>query len=208
MRESAPDLWRAKGAPYVLARPLLVNQGEVVLRQASAAVDGVHESERQNEVAQLGADARAPFGIAGQRDYKYRPRLATVGVTVLPMVRRAQGHGAIRGNEFRLRQADAGEFRRKQSGRIVAGFGAAAKTVTLLATCESDLDIICVADNATSKIGRYLPIFSVPIVSPEVMMAHDPDAIVLFAWNLAEEIVPTLPGREIWAPFPRFRRLA
>jgi len=105
-------------------------------------------------------------------------------------------------------RADAGEFRRKQSGRIVAGFGAAAKTVTLLATCESDLDIICVADNATSKIGRYLPIFSVPIVSPEVMMAHDPDAIVLFAWNLAEEIVPTLPGREIWAPFPRFRRLA
>lgn len=98
-------------------------------------------------------------------------------------------------------------FLAQTQNRTVGGYGAAAKTVTLLSALGSDLGIWCVADNALTKIGKYLPSHAIPIVRPSEMLAVDTQVIVLFAWNLVEEILPQLPGKEVWVPFPEFRRV-
>ncbi len=97
-------------------------------------------------------------------------------------------------------------FGKAMRGKSVAGYGAAAKTVTLLASSMGDVTLTCVADRAPSKIGRYLPINGIPIVSPDAMLATRPDAIILFAWNLRDEILPTLRGHDVWVPLPQFAR--
>jgi len=92
-------------------------------------------------------------------------------------------------------------------GRQIVGYGAAAKTVTLLAALGSDLGICCVADNAPTKVGKYLPCHAIPIVSPKQMLDKGADVILIFAWNLTNEILPELVGREVWVPFPEFRKI-
>ena len=138
-------------------------------------------------------------------------RGSTHSVTVLQLAELESGqlegaatHLSLSVESFR---AAAKDFGTTQAGRSIAGYGAAAKTVTLLASCKSHLGMTCIADNAPSKMGRYLPLYGVPIISPEQMLASDPDVIILFAWNYAEEILPTLGDREIWAPIPEFRRI-
>lgn len=101
----------------------------------------------------------------------------------------------------------AAAFAADNAGRAIAGYGAAAKTVTLLAACGAAPGITQIADNARSKIGKFLPVGALPIVSVDQMLATGPDAIVLFAWNLADEILPTLQGHEVWVPMPTFRRI-
>lgn len=91
--------------------------------------------------------------------------------------------------------------------RRVAGYGAAAKTVTFLAACGSSLGVERIADNAPTKIGQFLPLHAIPIVSPADMLASDPDVVVVFAWNLIDEILPQLSGRDVWVPLPTLRRV-
>ena len=92
-------------------------------------------------------------------------------------------------------------------GRHIAGYGAAAKTVTLLAALGSDLGIQRIADNAPTKVGKYLPCHAIPIVPPRRLLDTDADIVLVFAWNLLDEILPELEGREVWIPFPEFRRV-
>ena len=98
-------------------------------------------------------------------------------------------------------------FAEAMEGRRVVGYGASAKATTLLATCPLPLPLIAVADRSEAKQGRFLPVGGVPIVSPADLAALAPDAVVLFAWNLTEEIVDTIEGPEIWRPIPIFERL-
>ncbi|KQI72968.1 hypothetical protein AN191_03415 [Loktanella sp. 5RATIMAR09] len=99
-------------------------------------------------------------------------------------------------------------FGQAMAGKSIAGYGAAAKTVTLLASLDEAFALTCIADRAPSKIGKYLPFGGVPIVSPDTMMATQPSAIILFAWNLQAEVLPTLAGHQVWVPLPEFRRVA
>jgi SAM-dependent methyltransferase len=98
-------------------------------------------------------------------------------------------------------------FLQMMQTRKVVGYGAAAKTVTLLAALKSGLGIRCVGDKAETKITKFLPYGAIPILSPSQMLETNPDAILIFAWNLAEEILPELQGREAWVPFPEFKRV-
>jgi SAM-dependent methyltransferase len=79
------------------------------------------------------------------------------------------------------------EFRR--SGKRVAAYAAAAKGAVIcnLAGFGSD-DIIYVVDKNPHKQGRYMPGNSIPIVSIEHLAADPPDYLLLFAWNIADEI--------------------
>jgi hypothetical protein len=104
-------------------------------------------------------------------------------------------------------RASAARFLDAAKGRRTAGYGAAAKTVTLPAALETDLGMCCVADKAPSKIGKYLPYEAIPIVSPRQMLEEGAEVILIFAWNLKDEILPELDGREAWVPFPDFMRI-
>ncbi|MEB3266751.1 MAG: class I SAM-dependent methyltransferase [Cyanobacteriota bacterium] len=77
---------------------------------------------------------------------------------------------------------------RRQGERVLA-YGAAAKGNTLLnyAGVRTDL-LAAVADKAPSKIGRFLPASHIPVLSPEDLLALQPDTILILPWNLTTEV--------------------
>lgn len=87
----------------------------------------------------------------------------------------------------------------KRRGRKVMGYGAAAKGNTLLnfAGIKHDL-IMAVADASPHKQGKYLPGSRIPVVAPEVLDQLQPDYIVLFPWNLRDELMTQLAHARRW----------
>jgi len=82
---------------------------------------------------------------------------------------------------------------KKSQGKLVVGYGAAAKGNTLLnfAGVKSDL-IKYVVDRSPHKQGKYLPGSRIPIVSENQLKVETPDYVVIFPWNLSDEIVDQL----------------
>jgi SAM-dependent methyltransferase len=82
---------------------------------------------------------------------------------------------------------------KKTQGKLVVGYGAAAKGNTLLnfAGVKSDL-IKYVVDRSPHKQGKYMPGSRIPIVSEDRLMSDKPDFVVIFPWNLSAEIAKQL----------------
>lgn len=77
----------------------------------------------------------------------------------------------------------------KEAGKKVAGYGAAAKGNTLLNYAGIKADLLpYVCDAAPSKQGKYLPGSHIPIYAPPKLFIEKPDFILIFPWNLADEI--------------------
>ena len=88
----------------------------------------------------------------------------------------------------------------RAAGKIVAGYGAAAKGNTLLNYCGihgNDL-IRFVADASPHKQGRFLPGSRIPVVAPERIDEAKPDFIIIFPWNLRDEIIGQLGHARSW----------
>lgn len=81
----------------------------------------------------------------------------------------------------------------KRDGKVVAGYGAAAKGNTLLnyAGVRPDL-LCCVADRSPGKQGRYLPGSRIPIVSEQQLIACEPDVVLILPWNIKREVADQL----------------
>jgi SAM-dependent methyltransferase len=87
----------------------------------------------------------------------------------------------------------------KHAGRTVAGYGAAAKGNTLLNFAGVRPDLLpFVCDAAPSKQGQYLPGSHIPIRPPSALLETRPDCVLILPWNLASEIVETLPEVRGW----------
>jgi hypothetical protein len=94
------------------------------------------------------------------------------------------------------------------------GFGAAAKaTVLLNAAGITSQDFECIGDNAGAKQNRMVPGVRVPILSPVEVLSFSSRNLVIFPWNISNEIAleisssfPEFLG-EIWTPLPEMRRL-
>lgn len=75
-------------------------------------------------------------------------------------------------------------------GKRIAGYGAPAKGNTLLGFLEIGPDLIeYIADRSPLKQGRYAPGVHIPVVSPDRLLADQPDYVLLLAWNFADEIM-------------------
>ena len=91
----------------------------------------------------------------------------------------------------------------KRDGRRVLGYGAAAKGNTLLNYAGIRADLLpAVADRAPSKQGKHLPGSHIPVVSPEQLAAHAPDALLVLPWNLIDELRQQWPGYELITAIP------
>jgi len=73
---------------------------------------------------------------------------------------------------------------------LITGYGAAAKCMTMLNFCQIDTRLISAFGDANpKKQGLLCPGVRIPVVSPEELLAMNPDYILLGAWNLKEEII-------------------
>jgi len=81
----------------------------------------------------------------------------------------------------------------KKLGKVVVGYGAAAKANTLLnfAGVKSDL-LRYVVDRSPHKQSKFMPGSRIPIVSEDRVSIDNPDFIVIFPWNIKDEIMEQL----------------
>jgi SAM-dependent methyltransferase len=88
----------------------------------------------------------------------------------------------------------------RAAGAKVVGYGAAAKGNTLLNYCgiKGNELIRFVADASPHKQGRFLPGSRIPVVEPARIEVERPDFIIIFPWNLRDEIIGELDRARSW----------
>ncbi len=87
----------------------------------------------------------------------------------------------------------------KKNGKKVAGYGAAAKGNTLLNFCGIKNDFIdFVVDANPAKQHKFLPGSHIPVVNEDHLKKHKPDYVIIFPWNLKEEIATQLSYIKEW----------
>ncbi|MFF6877459.1 methyltransferase C-terminal domain-containing protein [Streptomyces sp. NPDC012474] len=78
----------------------------------------------------------------------------------------------------------------REQGRSVVGYGATAKSATVLNHCGIGPDLVpFICDNTPAKHGRLAPGAHIPVRPSEEFSRPYPDYALLFAWNHAEEIM-------------------
>jgi 2-polyprenyl-3-methyl-5-hydroxy-6-metoxy-1,4-benzoquinol methylase len=87
----------------------------------------------------------------------------------------------------------------KRVGKKVAGYGAAAKGNTLLNYCGVKRDMISfVVDANPHKQKKFLPASHIPVVNEDHLKSERPDYVIIFPWNLREEITAQLNYIREW----------
>jgi SAM-dependent methyltransferase len=78
----------------------------------------------------------------------------------------------------------------KRSGKIIIGYGAPAKSTTLLNyTGLGKKEIDFIVDDSPLKQGLYAPGTHIEIISSERLKAMSPDIVMVLAWNFAAPII-------------------
>lgn len=99
----------------------------------------------------------------------------------------------------------------KRAGKKVGAYGAAAKGNTLLNYGGIKQDMIAfVADANPHKQGKYLPASHIPVVSEARLKEEMPDFVIIFPWNLTDEITRQLEYIRSWGgrfviPIPQLK---
>lgn len=81
--------------------------------------------------------------------------------------------------------------RLKKENKIIAGYGASAKSGTLLNYCKISTNYLnFIVDKTPYKYGLYTPGTHIPIISEEELKKRKkPDYYLLLVWNYAEKII-------------------
>jgi hypothetical protein len=78
----------------------------------------------------------------------------------------------------------------KAEGKTIAAYGAAAKGSTMINTVGIDKNMIdFVVDRNHHKHGKFMPGKHLPIYGIEMLTEKQPDAVLILAWNFADEIM-------------------
>ena len=100
-----------------------------------------------------------------------------------------------------------------KQGRTVVGYGASARSSTLLNFCGIDSKYISIiADQNPLKHKFFTAGTNILIDSPDVAMKSNPDTILLLAWNFRKEIVGILRNRfgfggKLIVPLPHWPKI-
>jgi len=100
---------------------------------------------------------------------------------------------------------------RKDAGRRLAAYGAAAKGVMLLNALDVGSEILeFVVDRNPKKQGRFLPGSGLRIRPPDDLLTEMPDDVLLLAWNVAGEVIEQQAeyrgrGGSLIVPLPELR---
>lgn len=83
-----------------------------------------------------------------------------------------------------------------KAGRKVAGYGASARSSTMLNFCGIGPGLIAaIADQNPMKHKLFSPSTHIPILAPEDVLETNPDTVVILAWNFFAEICGILRER-------------
>jgi 2-polyprenyl-3-methyl-5-hydroxy-6-metoxy-1,4-benzoquinol methylase len=87
----------------------------------------------------------------------------------------------------------------KTEGKQIVGYGAAAKGNTMMNFSGVREDIVSyVVDKSPAKKGKFMPGSRVPIVDIKNILLTKPDYIIIFPWNLKDEIILQLEFIKEW----------
>ena len=82
------------------------------------------------------------------------------------------------------------------TGSQVVGYGASARSSTLLNYCGIDQNhLSCIADQNSLKHNKFTAGTNIPILSPDEVFAKKPDVVLLLAWNFKEEILSIIKNK-------------
>jgi hypothetical protein len=137
-------------------------------------------------------------------------RERAAGVTTVEGVRAFGDRAAERVRELATRLTAW-----QEGGCRVAAYGAPSKAPVLAAVAGLDGLVRYTVDLSTAKHGRRIPGTRIPIRPIEDLLADRPDVVLLFTWDLAEEVRAGLRDRrtdDSWnpvllAPLPEPREL-
>ena len=152
---------------------------ELPTHGGSLRVYGCREASQRQELPAVAAmlDREKAFGLTDGAIYDaFQPRISRIRDGLLSYL-----------------------IAKRQAGRVVAAYGAAAKGNTLLNYAGVKPDLLAyVCDAAPSKQGLFLPGTHLPIHAPHVIRERHPDSILLLPWNLREEIARDLDYVKEW----------
>ena len=90
--------------------------------------------------------------------------------------------------------------RERASGNSIVGYGASARSSTLMNYCGLNNKYISgIADKSPLKHNKYTPGTHILIESPEKILSKNPDTILLLAWNFQKEIIEELKTNFNWS---------
>ena len=98
------------------------------------------------------------------------------------------------------------------NGRIY-GYGAAAKASTILNSINVDVGLIsAIADASLEKQSRFMPPNGIEIISPQELFSKEPTDVVIFPWNIKNEIAEFLRENlnsqtRLWCAIPRMHEV-
>jgi len=101
----------------------------------------------------------------------------------------------------------------KRKGKLVVGYGAAAKGNTLINYAGVKHDLIsCVLDSSEAKQGMYLPGSHIPVVDPKHYDWSTVDSVIIFPWNISDEIATLIRNKfsskaRLYIFVPKFQEL-
>jgi len=85
------------------------------------------------------------------------------------------------------------------AGHTVVGYGAAAKAATLLNMAGVRRHLLpYVCDASPHKVGNLIPGCRIPIVAPDAIDRDRPSTVLIFPWNLKDEIASDLARVRGW----------
>lgn len=87
----------------------------------------------------------------------------------------------------------------RSKGQTVVGYGAPAKATTLLNYCGMRTDFISfTVDKSPHKHGRSIPGVRIPILDVRELARAKPDYVLIFTWNILQEVVGQLSHIRGW----------
>jgi len=87
----------------------------------------------------------------------------------------------------------------KQEKKKIAGYGAAAKGNTMMNFLGIRQDLISyIVDKNPAKQGKFMPGSRIPIVDISHILLTKPDYVIIFPWNLKDEVMQQLEFIKEW----------
>ena len=157
-------LARVGFVPIRLRRYDLYGGTAVVVAQRGGGPDAALREAYESEAA---AGLTTPAGFAALRE--------SVGTSLRQLRGYLDGHAAL--------------------GTRLYAYGAPSRAIALLAGVgDATRALTAIADASPAKQGRCLPVSRIPVISPEELVAAEPDDVLLLLSDLHDEVLAAYPS--------------